>query len=399
MNPAMPTRPAATRRVLAGLLLLPVAGLLATSCAKSDDAASSEDAIKVEITDAGCQPSPSSTPSGQVVFAISNKGSAKATEAELKSEDGNSILGEKENLTDGLSGTFKLNLREGTYKMYCPGAKQDTWDFKVTKGAAVKDWKDNPELVKAVKGYSDYVDEQTALLATETTKFTDAVRAGNLDEAMDLYGKARVPYERIEPVAESFGDLDPKIDGRADDGIEPEDLTGFHRLEYAIWVQKSLDGMGPVADQLDADIKELQGLVADKAGSYVPEEVTNGAMELMNEVMTGKMPGEEERYSHTDLIDFQANLDGSMKSIDLVRPVLEQSAPDLLEKIDAAADEVQAALDEYKEDPGYADTGFKEWGYVDDPDSVITEEQRRELSDVVKPLTELLAEVPVKVVV
>ena len=97
--------------------------------------------------------------------------------------------------------------------------------------------------------------------------------------------------------------------------------------------------------------------------------------------------------------DFQANLDGSMKSIDLVRPVLEQSAPDLLEKIDAAADEVQAALDEYKEDPGYADTGFKEWGYVDDPDSVITEEQRRELSDVVKPLTELLAEVPVKVVV
>ena len=119
----------------------------------------------------------------------------------------------------------------------------------------------------------------------------------------------------------------------------------------------------------------------------------------MNEVMTGKMPGEEERYSHTDLVDFQANLDGSLKSVDLVRPVLDKSAPDLLRKVDAQAAKVQAALDGYKATPGYAGTGFKEWGYVDDADSIITQAQRRALSDTVKPLTELLSEVPVKVVV
>jgi len=372
--------------------------MVATSCAKSDDDAAAKNAVKVTLTDDGCKPNPTSAPSGQVSFAIVNEGSSKATEAELKTADGKNILGEKENLTDGLTGNFKLNLREGKYKMYCPGAKQDTWDFAVTKGDQVKDWKDNPQLVSAVAGYSTYVDDQTQELATATTKFTDAVRAGDIEKAKSLYGLARVPYERIEPVAESFGDLDPEIDGRADGGVKPEDLTGFHRLEYALWVQNSLAGMKPIADKLDADIVKLQDLVKAKSGTYVPQEVTNGATELMNEVMTGKMPGEEERYSHTDLIDFQANLDGSMKSIDLVRPVLERSAPDLLEKIDAQAAKVQKALDGYKATPGYAGTGFEEWGYVEDSDSVITNAQRRQLSNVVAPLTEYLSQVPVKVV-
>ena len=395
----VPADPRLRRHLIAAALLVPTLGFLATSCAKSDDAADVKGAIKVEITDDGCEPSPATAKSGEVTFAISNNGSAKATEAELKTSNGKNILGEKENLTDGLTGSFKLNLREGTYKMYCPGAKQDTWDFAVTKGAKVKDWKDNPQLVAAVKGYSGYVDAQTIALATATTKFTDAVRAGDIEKAKNLYALARVPYERIEPVAESFGDLDPKIDGRADDGVKPTELTGFHRLEYALWVEKSLTGMDKVADHLDKDIVELQGLVKEKGGTYIPQEVTNGATELMNEVMTGKMPGEEERYSHTDLIDFQANLDGSNKSIDLVRPVLEKSAPDLLKELDAQGKKVQAGLDAYKADPGYADTGFKEWGYVEDKDSVITAAQRRDLSDIVKPFVELLSEVPVKVVV
>ena len=396
MQPVHPSRPS-SRRFAAALLLLPGIGLLATSCAKSDDIASTKGAVKVTITDDGCKPTPASAPSGPVAFAITNDGSAKATEAELKNAAGN-ILGEKENLTDGLSGSFKLNLREGKYKVYCPGAKQDVWDFTVTKGAAVKDWKDNPALVKAVAGYSAYVDDQTKELATATTAFTDAVRAGDIEKAKTLYGPARVPYERIEPVAESFGDLDPAIDGRADDGVKPEDLTGFHRLEYALWVQNSLTGMAPIADKLDADVVKLQDLVTKKAGTYVPQEVTNGATELMNEVMTGKMPGEEERYSHIDLVDFQANLDGSMKSIDLVRPVLQKSAPDLLKKIDAQAAKVQGGLDGYKATPGYASTGFKEWGYVEDADTTVTKAQRRALSDLVAPLTEYLSQVPVKVV-
>lgn len=389
------TRPA---RVAYGAIALGL-GVSIVGCAKQEATKGAKGTIEVKLTDAGCEPIPAEAPSGQVTFVVTNGGTAKVTEAELKSENLKNILGEKENLTSGLSGTFKLNLKEGSYKMVCPGAKQDTWDFKVAKGAKVNDWQDNPALVAAVKGYSDYVDEQTQELGTATKAFTDAVRAGDIAKAKDLYGLARVPYERIEPVAESFGDLDPEIDGRADDGIEPTQLTGFHRLEYALWVENSLDGMAPIADKLDADIAKLQTLVKEKAGTYIPDEVTNGARELLDEVMVSKVTGEEERYSHTDLIDFQANLDGSMKVLELVRPVLETSAPDLLDKIDAKAKVVQETLDSYKADPGYAGTGFIEWGYEQDPASKITTEQRRKLADAVRPLVELMAEVPVKVTI
>jgi len=375
-------------------------GLLGAACAKKDDAADTADGkgIKVVLTDDGCEPTPATAASGEVSFAITNDGSAKVTEAELKSGDLKNILGEKESLTPGLNGTFKLKLAEGTYKMVCPGAKQDTWDFTVSKGEVVKDWKSNPQLVAAVQGYSDYVDEQTAELVTVTNTFVAAVKAGDIAKAKSTYAQARVPYERIEPVAESFGDLDPAIDGRADD-VEAKDLTGFHRIEYALWVDNSLEGMDPIADKLVADIAKLQTLVKQKSGTYIPNEVTNGAKELMDEVMVGKITGEEERYSHTDLLDFQANLDGSLKAIDLVRPVLQGSAPDLLKKIDAQAAVVQKALDVYKQTPGYQDTGFAEWGWEDDKDTKITTAQRRTFANAVKPLTELLGEVPVKVTV
>lgn len=393
-----PSTPRPTVRLTAAALTLGVA-LALSGCAKEEATGAGPGTIEVQLTDAGCEPTPNSVPSGEVAFVVTNAGSAKVTEAELKSENLQNILGERENLTSGLSGTFKLNLREGSYKMVCPGAKQDTWDFTVAKGAVVKDWKDNPDLVAAVAGYSTYIEEQTAELLTTTKAFTDAVRAGRIDEAKNRYGLARVPYERIEPVAESFGDLDPEIDGRADDGVAPEDLTGFHRLEYALWVQGTLDGMAPIADKLDADVAKLHDLVKAKSGTYVPDEITNGAKELLDEVLVSKITGEEERYSHTDLIDFQANLDGSLKAIDLVRPALAKSAPDLLTKIDEKAKGVQAALDTFAADPGYTNTGFIEWGYEQDATSTITDEQRRVLADAVKPLVELLAEVPVKVTV
>jgi len=116
-------------------------------------------------------------------------------------------------------------------------------------------------------------------------------------------------------------------------------------------------------------------------------------------VMGSKVSGEEERYSHTDLVDFRANLDGSLKAIDLVRPTLAKTAPDLLREIDAQAKVVTAALDVHKQDPGYLGTGYAEWGLADDAASPITTAQRRTLADAVRPLTVLLGEVPAKVTV
>ena len=174
-------------------------GLLGAACAKKDDqkVAAGGTEIKVALTDAGCEPTPATARAGAVVFAITNADSAKVTEVELKTQDLKHILGEKESLTPGLKGTFTLNLAKGTYKVVCPGAKQDTWDFVVTAGTTVADWRTNPQLVQAVKGYSAYVDQQAALLSTRTAAFVAAVKRGDVEQAKRAYAATRVPYERI----------------------------------------------------------------------------------------------------------------------------------------------------------------------------------------------------------
>ena len=251
-----------------------------------------------------------------------------------------------------MSATLSLDLAEGTYTVACPGAaaiKSTLTVTPATAGSAGGAPTADPRaalLAAATSGYAEYVRGQVEQLVTATKAFTAAVEAGDVDKAKALYGAARVYYERIEPVAESFGDLDPAIDGRIDDAPSPAEFTGFHRLEQALWVDGSTTGMAPIAQKLVADIAKLQAAVA--TATYQPAQLANGASELLDEIAASKITGEEERYSRLDLLDFQANLDGSRKAFQLLEPALKLTDVALAETITAAFDDVQKALDPYR---------------------------------------------------
>jgi iron uptake system component EfeO len=367
-------------------VVLGLLGLAATGCATRDGAtpvAAGATAVTVEITEAGCAPQPATVPAGPVTFRITNKDAGAVTEAELKS--GETILGEKENLTPGLSGQFTLNLKAGSYALVCPNAKQESWDFTVTGAAptASRDPGLSAALDQAVAGYRDFVIAEVAKLVPATRQFTDAVRAGDVARAKQLYPKARYFYEEIEPVAESFGDLDPQIDARADDVEDPAAWTGFHRIEKALWQDGSTSGLTPVAAKLDADVAKLRDLVA--TATYQPAQLANGATELLNEVGASKITGEEDRYSHTDLADFQANVDGAKKAFDLLVPALRGTDPDLATTIAARFTEVSQALAPYRRGDGFVD-----YSTVDDAG-------RRVLTQRVDALAEPLSQVAAKV--
>jgi iron uptake system component EfeO len=360
-----------------------------SACAKSDPksggaAGSGATTVTVEVTDAGCKPTPDSVTAGSVTFKVTNKNSGKVTEAELKRND--VIIGEKENLTPGLSGSFSLKLKAGKYAMVCPNASQESWDFTVTgdSGGSLPAGV-TAALDQATAGYQQYVIGEVAKLIPATKKFTDAVRAGDVAQAQKLYAPARYLYEEIEPVAESFGDLDPEIDARADDvQDDPSKWSGFHRIEKALWEDKSLAGLAPVADKLDADVAKLQGLVATT--TYQPAQLANGATELLNEVATSKVTGEEDRYSHTDLSDFEANVVGARKAFDLLKPALAQLDAGLAGTIDPRFDDVLAALKPYQLGDGM---------YVDY--STVDDDKRKVLIQKVNALAEPLSQVAAKV--
>jgi iron uptake system component EfeO len=211
------------------------------------------------------------------------------------------------------------------------------------------------DLVTPVSDYKIYVTENVDKLAADTQKFTDAVKKGDVATAKKLFPTTRMSYEAIEPIAELFSDLDASIDSREDDhenGVKADDFTGFHRLEYALFSQNTTKDQAVFADKLMADVKDLQARIADM--TFPPEKVVGGAAALMEEVAATKLSGEEDRYSHTDLYDFQGNVDGSKKIVDLFKPQLEKSDKAFVAKVDKNFATVDKILAKYKtKDGGY----------------------------------------------
>jgi len=333
--------------------------------------------VAVKITAAGCEPAKLSVAAGPTTFVVQNDGATKVTEYEIL--DGATILGEVENIASGLSGKFSLTLKPGTYTTYCPGgttSERGTLEVTGKGGAAL-----SPEATAAVATYRTFIEKQTALLVGQTKKFANAVKAGNVAEAKRLYPVARKPYERIEPVAESFGTLDPAIDAREGD-VDPADWTGFHPLEKALWKTGSLKDTAPLADQLVQDVQFLDEKV--KTVKLEPAQIANGSVELLGEVSKSKITGEEERYSHIDLVDVEANVDGAKAGFDAVRPIVVKSNEQLAKTIDARFAAMTKELDQYRDanDPS---------GYV--AYTKLTNAQTRELSRAVAALAELLSRV------
>ena len=236
----------------------------------------------------------------------------------------------------------------------------------------------SPELAAAADGYEEYVVEQVALLEERTEAFTDAVISGDVDEAKRLFGPTREPWERVEPIAAALGDYDPNIDAR--EGDVPEDeWRGFHRIEQALWVDNTTEGQEEYARQLMEDVTNLR---EDVEGlELAPEDLVTGSVELLNEVSAGKITGEEDRYSHTDLYDINANVEGSEAAFEELKPEVAGEDLSLANEVEEGFDGVHEELDQYRKGDGWVSY------------EKLNEADRRALSQKVDALAEPLSRV------
>ncbi len=336
------------------------------------------DTITVAATDDACDVATGELAAGTHQFQVTNSGD-QVTEFYVYAE-GDRVMGEVENIAPGLTRELLVELPAGDYETACkPGMVGDGIRSALTVTGEAAQLSEDETLAQAGADYQRYVRSQTGALVEQTTAFTDAVRAGDVEGAKALFPVARTYWERIEPVAEVFGDLDPRIDGREGDQAEGEDFTGYHRIEQALWVDGSTEGMAPYADQLQADVQEVAGLADDT--TLDPLQLANGAKALLDEIATGKITGEEDRYSHTDLWDFAANLEGSEAAVQALRPYLEEADPDLVAEIDERFAATEAELEQYRAGDG--------WVLYDQ----LTQEQLRGLSDSITALTESVSRV------
>ncbi len=317
--------------------------------------------VSVTSTDDGCTLSTTDAPAGTLTFNVTNKGS-KVTEFYLLGEDGLRIVGEVENIGPQLSRQLVVNAPDGAYVTACkPGMKGEgiRADFTVAKSKdAPSVSADEQQLVDtALKNYQAYVQDQSDQLLTATQKFVQLYKSGQDDQARALYPEARMHWERIETVAESFGDLDPKTDAREAD-LEPgQKWTGWHRIEKDLWPPASgYQALTPAqratyADDLMGNITTLDQRVQKL--TYTVDQIANGSRGLLEEVASGKVTGEEETWSHTDLWDFQANVDGARVAFEGVKPIVEQNDPELATQLTDRFAALQQLLDAQKKGDGF----------------------------------------------
>ncbi|MFE4528313.1 iron uptake system protein EfeO [Streptomyces anulatus] len=353
-----------------------------TGCAEKADAGG-DGAVKVTATDTSCEVSKTTFPSGHLQLAVENKGS-KVTEVYVLYPD-DRIVTERENIGPGTKANITAEIKAGSYEIACkPGMKGDGIRQKVeaTGGKAVKR---DPELDAAVAAYRQYTLDQAEETLPKAKVFADAVKAGDVEAAKKAYAESRIGWERTEPVAESFGDIDPKVDLREDGLEEGQDLekdwTGWHRLERSLWQDKKITARDKeLADLLIKDLTVWQKKVG--TAEITPTSMANGAKELLDEVATGKVTGEEERYSHTDLVDFKANVEGAQKSYELLKPVASKNDAALTGELDTRFAELNTLLDKYRADKSsYVFTSYDKVGKA----------ERKELSDGVNALAEPLS--------
>lgn len=268
------------------------------------------------------------------------------------------------------------SLMLGACSTSAPAQKAETPAPAPANEQAATGAKNDALLQKEIEEYRQFVIAQCDEFVKSTEAFTQAVKAGDIEKAKALYAPSRMYYERIEPIAESLGDFDPWIDAREND-VPDNEWRGFHRIEKFLWVDNKTKGAETYADQLLQDVKLLRAKV-ETVEIDAPLLVT-GSVELLNEVSATKVTGEEERYSHTDLYDFAANVEGAKKIFDVIRPALEKKDAALAKEIDGRFADVEQSLAPYRK--GDAFVNFTE----------LNKDQTKKLSQAIDALAEPLS--------
>jgi iron uptake system component EfeO len=377
-----------------------VAALTAvTACTQKSGGDSGDHVINVTATDDSCEVSKKEFPAGHIELSIENKGS-KVTEVYVLFPD-DRIVTERENIGPGTRQRVTAEVKAGDYVIACkPGMKGKgiRQEVKATGGGSAA--RRNPRLDQAVAAYRQYVQEQADQTLPLVETFVKAVKAGDVEAAKKAYAVSRLGWERTEPVAESFGDIDPKVDLREAD-LEPgQKWTGWHRLEKALWQEKEVGAEEKVlADQLVTDLKDWQQRVG--TAEITPTSMANGAKELLDEVATGKVTGEEEFFSHTDLVDFKGNVEGAQQAYELLKPVAQKNDPALTEELDQQFAALDALLDQYrtgKQDKADKADKANKASYEFVSYDKVGGDERKELSDAVNALAEPLSKLAAAVV-
>ena len=337
---------------------------------------------EVQLTATSCDPAEISVKAGANRFDIINN-SDRPVEWEIL--DGVMVVAERENILPGIRQTVSANLAPGDYAITCGLISNPRGSLHVLPSqdyAAASAKLSLRDYLGPLSEYKVYLTLESKAAVDAAKALAEAIHAGNLDQARQLYQQARTPFKHIEPVAYRMSDLEHAIDATADYLEKREDdpeFSGFHRIEYGLFDQSSLDGLAPIADRLVADMTLLSARM--KALTLNPSMLIALPGDMADHLLQGRIEKGENHYAHTDLADLDASLAGIEKLAGLLQAVASGVDPKLADEIQSSVTGARSTLEGLK-----IGNDYPAYDQIDKPDRDRIANAFRNLADVFSKL-------------
>ena len=159
-------------------------------------------------------------------------------------------------------------------------------------------------LTEEVEQFRAFAVEQMDPFVADMELLVRYVKEGKLEEAQKFYPLVHMYYERLQPMKASFAELDAMIDGELEEGKEDK-ATGFHKLEYGLFNEKTTTGYEAVAEELLVNINKLSMEV--ESVQLDGQQLVNSAVSMLDDIVTKKLTDDETSYAFAHIYDVKAN--------------------------------------------------------------------------------------------
>jgi len=325
------------------------------------------------------------------VFTVDNVSAGTIYEVELVGANQTSVYGQIEMLAPGTEDTMDVILPPGRYSFTCnafSGALLRSQVEQVTGPRVSGTYSYSPvdahQLQLATSTYRANVTQWLQRLGSATDALESAVKSGQLAHARQLWLPAHLDYERLGGAYDAFGPFDAEINGTAlslQGGVTSPYFTGFFALEYGLWGGQTTSELSPTAVALDQAVHSLISQFPHLP--MPPTDLGLSTYEILEHTLQYEMTGETDEGSNTDLATAWANVEGTQMALTAIEPVLKQSGPGVLARLQQGVDAMAAAFKAYEEPNGT-------W----EPLQSLTTSQHESLDGQLASLLEKLSEVP-----
>jgi iron uptake system component EfeO len=199
------------------------------------------------------------------------------------------------------------------------------------------------EVAASLAAYQSQITYDMVNLVAWTNQLMAAIREGDLHAAKLRYASARVWLGRIEPVVASLPNLEARVDPAPGD-VGPTQFGGFHQIERALWLEGTTDNLKPELRRFHVDMEALRPAVEEFEAD--PRKLATDAVAILEGVSETELRGLAEPYSHVDLVDAAAKVEGVQLAFEALKPLIKTTA--LVRNVDASFDRVEKSLQSFE---------------------------------------------------